>query len=361
MPLWNDVLDYLKSLLSRNTPAVDDIQRHAEGVTGLDVLYDLTGQPVFKAAADILRPSTVDVGMSSAPLAVGKLGAEGTKLLADLLKQAERSARMRVASPKFIDKFTEQLKELLARSFEPEVSAPAKEFLLNRIGWRPVKRIDSSTGVTISPLEALQGFIQALENVPEGALRGLKHIELAAQQPLGRPRLLGNYDPSEQVLQIYPRASATGQVPNTLTHELVHHVASRAAETEPDLAKRFEAYDRILEYLQNVAKWDLTQSGYKDVFGSPIAPHTYGGLTAANYSAGWPMPPEPSSTWENLVEPWGKYFLHHPIEDLAEAGSYSMLQQIPEYRRVYQPQIEALESNPRAKVARLLSELGALD
>jgi hypothetical protein len=351
MGTFNDIINYLKSVPGKVSQAVTTRPEllneypmpDASQGTLLDVLYDVTGKQGFKTAADLLRPTEVDIGSMSAPLAAGKLGAAGLKTAGDLLQDSySKYLLAKLQRPVDTNKLTDVLvglysefDKLLQDKYPMVVDVPLYGYLEDFPGYTK---------------NSILKFLETLDEMPENALEGLSELVLREHPYSLAPDVAGRYTPVINRLHIYPAAMRggfsnldTADVPHVLAHELAHHVFSRAGD---DLATRKKIYD----YLQDIGwpnipephQYSINEFGYLD------------------YDRGWRALPAPSSSWENLIGPWDEYFLHHPIEDMAESGGFALLETSPKFAELYRPQIQALNANQRVAIKDLLQFLNAL-
>jgi hypothetical protein len=203
----------------------------------------------------------------------------------------------------------------------------------------------------------LRKVLEILGDLPKGALEPAKTLKVAARfvpKPMAPPPgLYGRYYPESRTVYVFPSAARTRPpegLPQTITHELTHAVS----EATP------EARELAMKYIRDAAGWALSrEEGLKKtpwaMFLPERPPRTYEELSALPHvGAGtWihvppdvPAPPSP---------PWRDYWRFSPLEDIAEAGSYAVLEAMPrKYAGQYAAQIEALRRNPRYEAIKKL-------
>lgn len=343
------ILDAIRRWLERNSkrePTIDkeqllaDLQRPTPTVW--DVLYERTGKPVFGKIAEFVRPQPEDVGGMSGPLALARLakgaGKEIKALLSAIAKEGDPVGR------------SVEVDQILRESFTPNIVMP-----YGTIAYQPHQGIDRFA----------YNVVDALNKLPESALKHADVVFVAGEPvpyhipgggwvyPAGQYHGPATGRPLKEVT-IYPNTPVRS-IPQVLAHELTH-----AAVDQPTR----QAYEDIINYLTDYANWPLTRtSTLAEAFPVDVRsqlpetlPRTYTQLANLYYKHGWPVKP-----LHPAPKPWGTRAEHHPIEDIAEAGSYALLSEVPKYRKTYAKGVEALERDPRVAIRRLLRLVNAIE
>lgn len=243
------------------------------------------------------------------------------------------------------------VKGLVQEEIPVEVTIPRFEMVY--------RQIPGQRAVLASNVEA---FLRTLADLPKGALSRVKTaVYNSPVDFLGRARyrtVSGAYFPSAQSLQVHvPPGTAvrTGavRIPETVAHEATH-----AATTREDLL------GDIVDYLRELGwKFEVPPEFSPQYIGRGYTPRTVGELYSTARPTEWPdvVPP---TTWMKVRER-GRYIpygLISPMEDVAEAGSYAMLEAMPRmYTKRYAKQIDALRQNLRYEAIKRLLRAAGVD
>lgn len=323
--------------------------------TGLSVLAEKVGSPTLQAVADFIRPAPEDIASMPGPLAIGEFSAKGARLLPKVLDNL-----LKARSGHTLTRARGDFEDWLSEEFDPVL-----------VGVTPLSSV-------IDPLaqkSIIENFLRTLTDAPKGSLARASGTYLSVRPATLTASVSGQYDPLDQGIRVAARVipsnmteSAAQRVNDHVSRTLMHEFAHSLSDTPTP-------YQEVLRYLDDVG-WGyfdskLDHPAKSDIVrGQQHAPSSFWSLFQTQYPTWpadarptqpvpkyWAMVPDPHKS--NQLVPYGSV---HPIEDIAEAGAYALLDSMPShYAQSFPQEVAALKADPRYNLIRKLLQSAGVE